>query len=223
MVDSPAQQGYKQPVNVLSISDVIVPSIYAPGLRERYPHVDFVLACGDLPYYYQEFIISSLDVPLFFVRGNHDPEIEYGEGGNRTHPHGGIDLHRRVLDYRGVLLAGVEGSERYKPQGRYQYTQAEMWGHVWALTPLLMYNRLRTGRYLDVFISHAPPWGIHDKDDRVHRGIKAFRWLLSVFKPRYHFHGHIHVYSPNTVTKTRFEGTWVINTYGYRETRLELP
>jgi Icc-related predicted phosphoesterase len=78
------------------------------------------------------------------------------------------------------------------------------------------------GRYLDVFITHAPPWGIHDKKDRAHRGIKAFRWFITVFQPRYHFHGHIHVYRPDAITETKFENTKVLNTYGALETTLDL-
>jgi len=209
-------------VKVLSVSDVVIPYIYSPQVRSKYGHVDFVIACGDLPYYYQEFIISMLDKPLFFVRGNHDPEVEYGECGNRTYPHGGIDLHRRHVRYKGLLLAGVEGSERYKHRGSFQYTQSEMWRHVFSLLPGLFFNFLTAGRYLDVFITHASPWEIHDKPDRAHRGIKAFRWMLRVFKPRYHFHGHIHVYRSDTITETEFMDTLVINTYGSRETELDL-
>jgi Icc-related predicted phosphoesterase len=75
---------------------------------------------------------------------------------------------------------------------------------------------------LDIFITHAPPWEIHDKKDRTHQGIKAFRWLIQTFQPRYHFHGHIHVYQVDTQIETEFHNTLVINTYGFRETRLEL-
>jgi len=209
-------------VKVLSISDVIVPYIYSSQVRSRYGHVDVVIACGDLPYYYQEFVISMLDKPLFFVRGNHDPVIEYSEGGNRSYPHGGFDLHRRNLRYKGLLMAGIEGSERYKKRGNFQYTQSEMWRHVFSLVPGFLYNRLIYGRFLDVLITHASPWDIHDKPDRAHRGIKAFRWLLRVFKPRYHFHGHIHVYRSDTITETEYLETHVINAYGCKETTLKL-
>jgi Icc-related predicted phosphoesterase len=210
------------PVNVLSISDKVVPFIYSTSIKNRYDHIDFVLACGDLPYYYQEFIVSMLDVPLFFVRGNHDPEVEYGKAGERCYPHGGIDLHRRVVCHQGILLAGVEGSIRYKPKGRFQYTQNQMWRNVFSLVPRLLFNRLWHGRYLDIFISHAPPWTIHDQPDGVHQGIKAFRWLIRTFKPRYHFHGHVHVYDPRTITETMVGETLVINTYKCRQTTLEL-
>ncbi len=203
-------------MNVLTLSDIPIGFIYSEQVRTRFRHIDVVLSCGDLPYYYLEYIISMLDVPLYFVRGNHAKLVEYTSGGPRTHPWGATDMHRRVIDHRGLLLAGVEGSIRYN-RGPFQYTQWQMWGHVVRLVPALLQNRLRHGRYLDVFMSHAPPWGIHDQHDLPHHGVKAFRWFLRTFKPAYHIHGHIHVYRPDTTTVTRFHETWVINTYGYRE------
>jgi Icc-related predicted phosphoesterase len=120
-----------------------------------------------------------------------------------------------------LLLAGVEGSIRYRP-GKYQYTQSEMWGHVIKLLPGLFVNKLIYGRYLDVFITHAPPWGIHDKSDLPHQGIKAFLWLLRIFKPEYHFHGHVHIYRPDIVTETWYKDTLVINAFGHRAHNLRL-
>ena len=96
-----------------------------------------------------------------------------------------------------------------------------MWRYVIGLVPGLLRNRIACGRYLDVFVSHAPPWGIHDQPDLPHQGIKAFRWLLEVFRPAYHFHGHIHVYHSDTITRTQFHATQVINSYGFVETLLD--
>lgn len=209
-------------MNVLSLSDMVVPFAYSPQVRNRFRGVDFAIGCGDLPYFYLEYVLDTLSIPLFFVRGNHDKVIEYGENGSqRTAPAGGIDLHGRIVFHKGLLLAGVEGSLRYRP-GRYQYTQNQMWGHVFRLVPGLLVNRLRHGRFLDVFVTHAPPAGIHDQNDLPHQGIAAFHWLLRVFKPAYHFHGHIHLYRPDSVSETSFGRTLVINSYGWRETSLEL-
>ena len=136
---------------------------------------------------------------------------------NLTEPLGAIDLHRKVLrSESGLLLAGIEGCNRYN-KGPYQYTQGEMWQMVLELAPRLMINKIRYGRFLDLFISHAPPWQIHDQDDWPHQGIKAFRWLIQVFKPRYHLHGHIHIYHNNAVRETQIGPTTVMNVYGYRE------
>jgi Icc-related predicted phosphoesterase len=91
------------------------------------------------------------------------------------------------------------------------------------LVPRLLWNKVKAGRYLDILVTHAPPWQIHDADDLPHRGIKAFRWLIDVFKPELNLHGHIHVYRQDTVTQTRVGSTNVVNTYGYREFEFETP
>ncbi|HVN56147.1 MAG TPA: hypothetical protein VMT46_17580, partial [Anaerolineaceae bacterium] len=49
-----------------------------------------------------------------------------------------------------------------------------------------------------------------------------FRWLIRVFHPAYHLHGHIHIYRNDTPRETLVDQTWVINTYGYRETLIDL-
>jgi Icc-related predicted phosphoesterase len=204
-------------MNILAVSDIELGFIYNVQIGQRFKNVDLVISCGDLPYYYLEFIVSVLDRPLYYVRGNHASKVEITTAGERRSPWGAIDLHRRaVRSPQGVLLAGIEGSLRYN-YGPHQYTQAEMWWMVWGLTPALMLNKLRFGRYLDIFVTHAPPWGIHDMDDLPHRGIKAFNWLIKVFQPTYHLHGHIHVYRNDTEIETRVGNTTVINCYGYRE------
>jgi Icc-related predicted phosphoesterase len=209
-------------MKILSVSDTILDFIYSPTISTRFAGVDLVLGCGDLPYYYLEYIISKLDKPTFYVRGNHAHPMEYSdELGARSEPHGGVDLHRKVVNHRGLLLAGVQGSLRYRT-GPYQYSQSEMFANILHFVPQLLLNRMLYGRFLDVFVTHAPPAGIHDESDLPHRGIKAFRWLIQVFQPAYHFHGHIHVYRKDTVTETRFGSTLVINSYGFRETQIVL-
>jgi Icc-related predicted phosphoesterase len=208
-------------VNILSVSDQESALIYSPAIKERFKHIDIIISCGDLPYYYLEYIISSLNKPLYYVRGNHSNQVEYGSGAERTEPWGAIDLHRRICREPGLLISGVEGCLRYN-SGPQQYTQAQMWRHVWRLLPGLWSNRLRYGRYLDVFVTHAPPWKVHDQEDKPHQGIKAFNWLIRVFRPALHFHGHIHVYRNDAVTKSRVVATDVINSFGYWETRFDL-
>lgn len=210
-------------MKILAVSDIELGFIYNPQIVERFNNIDLVISCGDLPYYYLEFIISSLNVPLYYVRGNHSSKVEASiSGSDRTSPWGAVDLHRRVIcDDTGVLLAGLEGSLRYN-YGPHQYSQGQMWRKVLAMTPALFYNKLRYGRYLDIFVSHAPPYQIHDMDDLPHRGIKAFRWLDRVFQPTLHLHGHIHIYRHQSVFCTPFEQTTIINAYGYREMEVGL-
>lgn len=208
-------------MKVLSLSDIVLESVYSSQVKTRFADVGLILGCGDLPYYYLEYAVSKLNVPLYFVRGNHANLVEHTSTGPRTGPRGGTDLHLRVVDHHGLIMAGVEGSLRYK-KGPFQYSQSEMWRNVLLLVPSLLRNKAVYGRYLDIFISHAPPWGIHDKQDLPHQGIKAFRWLLEKFRPRYHFHGHIHMYRQYEQTETEFKSTTVINTYGFVETEVEL-
>lgn len=206
-------------MKILSVSDVVVSFIYSPQVKASFPNVDLLIDCGDTPYAYLEFLLSMLDAPAFYVRGNHSMKLS--PLGQYAEIQGATDLHGRVVNHMGVLLAGVEGSLRYS-LGAYQYSQTEMWLQVFRLVPGLLTNRLRYGRYLDIFITHAPPWGIHDDKDLPHQGIKAFRWFLRTFHPAYHFHGHIHTYRPDAEWETTFEQTKVINTYPYRETIVSL-
>jgi Icc-related predicted phosphoesterase len=201
-------------MKVLVVSDQIHDLIYSETVKDRYGDIDLVLSCGDLPYYYLEFIIDALNVPLAFVRGNHAIRVQISEDGERTAPWGAIDLHAKCLKVNDILIAGFEGSLRYR-NGHHQYTQFEMWLLVLGLTPRLLWNKVRYGRSLDILISHAPPWQVNDMSDRAHQGFKAFRWFLRVFQPRYHFHGHVHVYNSAKRVITRFEHTDVINAYGY--------
>lgn len=205
-------------MNLLTVSDKESHLIYSPQIKQRFSDVDLVISCGDLSYFYLEYIISSLDIPLYFVRGNHAKQIEYSTEGERKAPWGAVDLHKKVFrdPHSGLILGGIEGCLRYKPGG-YQYSQAQMWAMVFQMIPALLQNKLNFGRYLDIFVSHAPPWGIHDGEDRAHQGIKAFKWLIETFQPVYHLHGHVHIYRPDIITETLVGDTHVVNTYGFRK------
>lgn len=204
-------------MNLLTVSDVESSLIYSSSIKQRFHDVDLAISCGDLSYYYLEYIVSSLDIPLYYVRGNHAKEIEHGHVGERKSPWGAVNLHRKIIRDKksGLLLAGIQGCLRYN-KGKYQYTQLEMWLLVMSLVPGLLYNKLRYGRYLDIFVSHAPSWGIHDDTDRAHQGIRAFLWLIKTFQPSYHLHGHVHVYWPGKKCETELGNTMIYNTYGFR-------
>ena len=207
-------------MKILSISDQIDPRIYSDRLKERHGDVAFVLSCGDLSYMYLEYVLTTLNRPLYFVHGNHDPKQELNLGEPRSYPLGAENLHCKMYRKHGLLLAGVEGSIQYNRRTPYQYTQGRMWNHVFQLIPALVINKLRYGRFLDIFVTHAPPQGTHEEEDWTHQGIKAFRWFIDTFQPSYHFHGHIHIYRPGTVTETRVGKTLVINTFQSRVTEI---
>jgi uncharacterized protein len=181
--------------------------------------VDVVISCGDLPHYYLEYIISTLDKPLYYVNGNHAHKVEYTAGGERTHPWGATNLDSEVVQFNGLLIAGFEGSIRYNTSP-YQYTDEEMRWKVAQTLPRLFLNRAIHGRYLDILVTHSPPKDVQDGQDKPHRGFDVFRWYLQRFRPRTMLHGHIHVYHPNVVTRSTFHDTEVLNCYGYREIEL---
>jgi len=202
-------------MKILAISDIVVDWIYSPNIRSLLSDFDLVISCGDLPQYYLEFLVNVLDIPVFNVHGNHS-QAATKEILKDNFYNGTVDLHRRVKHLKGYSFAGVEGSIRYN-NGTFQYSQFEMWLNVFRLLPSLMLNRINSGHYLNVFVSHAPPWRFQDQFDYAHQGIKAFSWLINRFQPEYHLHGHIHLYSPDTPIETRFGKTKVINAYGYQK------
>lgn len=208
-------------MKILSVSDQVDPRIYSEALKKRHHDVAFVISCGDLSYEYLEYIICGLNKPLYFVHGNHDLYKKVNQDETPSYPLGADNLHRKFYRKHGLLLAGVEGSIKYNRKTKYQYTQGEMWSHVLRLVPGLLFNRLMYGRFLDIFVTHSPPWGTHEGEDWTHQGIKAFSWLIDTFQPTYHFHGHIHIYRPDTVKETRIGKTLVINTFQSRVTDIQ--
>lgn len=209
-------------MKILALSDRVVESVYSTHLRRNYGDVDIVVGCGDLPYYYLEFVVSSLDKPTLYVRGNHDAGVQYTSDGRRlTAAEGAQLIEGTTLREGDLLFAGLGGSMRYQSDARQQYTEAEMRGRITAMLPRLLRNRLRHGRFVDVLVTHSPPHGIHDRHDRAHTGFKAFLTFMSRFKPRYLLHGHSHVWRQDEITETVYEETTILNVYPVRV--LEIP
>lgn len=209
-------------MQILTISDEIVPAIYSLNIKQRCAGVNLILSCGDLPIYYIEFVLAQLGVPCYYVWGNHDaPELQ-ADGQVLHTVRGGMCLEDRCVVHQGLTFAGLGGSLRYKREGEHLYTEMEMMRRAWQLAPRLFFNRLRYGRYLDVLMTHAPPWGIHNGPDYPHHGFRAFLWLMDHFRPRYLIHGHIHLtYGYDPTTESIYRDTQVINTAGYRIMQIE--
>lgn len=204
-------------MRILVVSDEVEPHLYGPGAFKLQSTTDVLISCGDLPFYYLEYLASTLNVPSYFVFGNHGFELEQrADEVGIAQPRVGANLHGITVNEHGLLLAGLEGCMRYNPSAWFQYSENDMWLQALNLAPRLMMNRLRYGRYLDVLVTHAPAFGIHDQPDRAHTGFKSFLWLLRTFRPRYLLHGHIHVYNRNQVVATRYHQTDVINVYPHR-------
>ena len=204
-------------MKILAVSDRVLDKLYSGTIRQTYSDVDLMIGCGDLPFYYLDFLTSAIDAPLVYVPGNHDEGPQYAVDGRVWRDvRGGVDIHGKVVARKGLILAGLQGSMRYKDNADYMYTEAEMRRVVAQLVPRLLWNRQRLGRALDVLVTHSPPFGIHDRPDLPHTGFKVFLSFLRLFKPRYHLHGHVHIYRQDEITQTQFEETTIINVYPYR-------
>lgn len=207
---------------ILAITDTVDQLVYSHQVKQRFGDIDLVIACGDLPPYYLEFLVSSLDRPLYYVRGNHDHEYQTGEHGQEHGPGGCTDLDGRVVIHDGLIMVGLGGSPRYnsKPD---QYSDREQAWRAARLAPRLWLNRLRRGRACDLFVSHTPPRGINDGEDLVHQGFPFFRHFLERYQPRWHLHGHIHLYNRNAPYRTTYGATEVINVYPHRVLEVTVP
>lgn len=200
---------------ILAVSDQVVERIYTLAVGGHFKDINMILGCGDLPYTYLEYLLSVLNVPLYYVPGNHDPL--YNPDRKLSHAEGGSNLDLRIAFAKGFLIAGLGGSIRYRPDGVNQYTQGEAFSRAFMLAYRILFSRLRYRRDLDILITHSPPFGIHDEDSKAHRGLKALNFLIRVARPRYHFHGHTHFYRNNLEQSvTKIEETVIMNIFPYK-------
>jgi len=202
-------------VKILAVSDEVVERLYSLCNNGHFKDIELIIGCGDLPYPYLENIVTFLNVPLLYVPGNHDPN--YSREDPKAHAEGGSNLDLRLVRVKTFLVGGFGGCIQYRPDGVNQYTQSEAYFRAFKLIPRLLLNRVNYGRYMDIFITHSPPFGIHDDDTHAHTGLKAINWLLRVAKPRYHFHGHTHFYRRNLEeSESTHKGTKIINVHPYK-------
>ncbi|HDQ34823.1 MAG TPA: metallophosphoesterase [Chloroflexi bacterium] len=208
-------------MRILAVSDEVIGALYSPDVRKRLGPIDLLLSCGDLPYSYLEYLVTILKAPhAFFVHGNHDTEEIQHCGRTLRDPGGWVNADRRVLDADGVLVAGLEGSIRYRPGGAYQYTELETFARALRLLPAFLLNHSRYGRYVDIFIAHSPPAGIHDGPDGPHKGFRTLCLIMRWFRPRLLLHGHKHHYGPEP-WHSRYLETDIVNVHPFRALELE--
>ncbi len=234
-------------MKILCVSDQIDPLVYSAKVKERFKDIDLILCAGDLPSDYIDFIVSSLNKPTYFIFGNHNLEdfplyhkVPLAQGAHPTFTeeianydmrgrHGADYAGFRVIEdkrlvvsgkkkNRPLLIAGVSGSKRYN-KGLCQYTESQMRRKLFALYPRLLWNKIRYGEYLDIFLTHASPRKIHDREDPCHIGFECFNSFIQRFSPRFFVHGHIHLYDMNDKRKTNVKTsqgeTTVVNAFSH--------
>ena len=106
-------------MKILAIADTEERCLWECFRKERFEGVDLILSAGDLDPDYLEFLVTVINKPLIYVRGNHDDRYA------RHAPGGCICVEDSVYTYRGIRIAGLGGSMRYR-DGANMYTEREM-------------------------------------------------------------------------------------------------
>lgn len=195
-------------MKILAISDQIESKFLKDGKGlAQFGKIDLILACGDLPASYLEYLVTILNVPLYYVQGNHDDQL-FGK-----HLNGCICIDEKSIVYRNRIIACFSGSIDYG-SGKYMYSEMDMVKKITRLFPRLLWNRLRHGRHVDILITHSPISGVLDEQTRTHQGFKVLRMFNKYFKPHYHFHGHSLV--RNGKYTARYRSTEIFNINHFR-------
>ena len=225
-------------MKILLISDTEERSLWdnwTEATAGRLADVDFILSAGDLKAEYLEFLVTMLNVPLVYVRGNHDGtyderppegcenadgtivEVECGNGSSRQK----------------VSILGLGGSMRYIDGAPDMYTEHEMEERVRRAERIIRKRRLagmmrslvkpaeggneKKKPAFDILLTHAPCRGYGDMKDLPHMGFECFNGLLNKYSPQLHCYGHVHKeYGRIDRKLSHPSGTLLINGSGYQ-------
>ena len=197
-----SEDGHRRKFRILAVADDESTCYYENYRQGNLDGFDLILACGDLPRVYLEFLTTMAKCPVLYIRGNHDDALM------EEPPGGCICVEDQVYVHEGLRIAGLGGSHRYR-DGRNMFTEAQMRKRARRLMP-----KIRKHNGLDILMTHAPARGINDFDSLSHRGFETFRDLLNRYHPQVFVHGHIHKnYGIRIPQRTELEGTTVINAY----------
>ena len=167
-------------MKILVVADEEESVLYENYQPRMMADVNLIIACGDLPAAYLDFLTSASNKPLYYVPGNHDQSYV------SKPPAGCISLDEQVVSFHGLRIGGLGGSCRYKP-GSFMYTEEEMAKRLKKLE-----KQVRRAGGIDVFVTHTPAAGYGDLEDLAHRGFTCFNTFMEEYHPRYLVHGHVH-------------------------------
>lgn len=202
---------------------------WSEATAETLSDVALILSAGDLDPDYLEFLVTMMNVPLVYVRGNHDGRYD------DEPPQGCISADGTVIEVKcgrrgeagNVRILGLGGSMQYKYNEPDMYTERQMRARIRkAERALLKYRAAdavftsadrKAGRpAFDIFLTHAPCRGFGDMDDLPHRGFECFNDLLNKYSPQLHCYGHVHQQYGGLKRQIRHpSGTLLINGWGH--------
>jgi uncharacterized protein len=182
-------------MRILAVADIHSEDDFA--LDPENMGIDLVVTLGDVPLGLIEVILlKKRSVPYYGVNGNHD--------------HGFVpkyaNAHRKVFRAGGLKIGGFEGAPKVRGEARsHAFTERQVNWRMWWMP------------HVDIFLAHSPPRGIHDRQDPLHTGFRAFQTYIQKRQPRLFLHGHVERNEETLVGKTR-----VISVFGKRIIDLEL-
>ena len=192
-------------MKILVLADQKSKYLYDFYEPDKLKDIDLIISCGDLSPVYLSFFVTLCNVPLLYVKGNHDERYE------ETPPEGCICIEDDIFVYEGIRILGLGGSMEYIPKASNQYSEEKMRKRVWKLIFKLWWNK-----GFDILVAHAPAYEINDLEDLPHRGFKVFRTLMEKYEPKFFFHGHVHAnYSREFKRVDTYGKTTIVNAFEY--------
>ena len=192
-------------IRILLLADQKSKFLYDYYEPDKVKDIDLIISCGDLSPEYLSFFVTLCNVPLLYVRGNHDTRYD------SKPPEGCICIEDDIYVYEGIRILGLGGSMEYIPRSQDQYTEQKMRQRVRKLR-----YKLWKHKGFDILVSHAPAYQINDMEDLPHRGFQVFRTLMEKYEPKFFFHGHVHANYGRGFKRTDTYGkTTIINAYEY--------
>lgn len=192
-------------MRILVLADEPEQRLWSEFGRDTLREADLILSCGDLPSAYLSYITCFTSAPVVYVHGNHDHHYD------SKPPEGCVCAEGHVVLAGGIRILGLGGSMRYRPEVPTMFTEEEMARRIRRLR-----RELRGTGGFDLLLAHSPVAGLGDQPDLPHRGFECFKPLLSRYRPRVMFHGHVHqAYSgAGFVREREWDGIPVVNACG---------
>jgi len=175
-----------RPIRFLAASDEPDPALEHEVNRVALGPLDGVIGCGDLEPYWLSFLADAFQVPLVYVRGNHDRGGAWDAHDDTVPRPLGAGGGTRLA---GIAIAGLEWPGVPERDNRRRGGLA--WVQALRVAERTFAARLGGRTEPVLVVSHAPPAGAGDAvSDAYHLGFPAYRWLMNRLHPPLWLHGH---------------------------------
>lgn len=145
---------------------------------------DCVLLLGDIFVEDVKHIASFIDMPCYYVLGNHD---YWGQNDGIKNA---VNLDGKTVTVNGVRISGFSGCPRYK-QGNFAMRDEQEAKEI-----------LQSLGKTDILVSHESPFQMMNTN-RSHSGFQAITDFLKEKRPKMHIFGHHHCRHEETVNGIR--------------------